>query len=448
MELERILQDRNPWWQEPAARIARAWGTTRELQAEVAARLRRLDDRRAVVVVGPRQVGKTVLLRQTADGLSDEGWPPANVTYFDFSDDRLTERVTPRQVAAIHPTSTSADLPRVLLFDEITRAAGRWDLWLKQVVDDGGFRIAVTDSAASLLRSRGRESGMGRWDELKLESLSYREFVAFHARGEEEARDLSRVRSRIPNLVQRYLAVGGFPEHVHREDYPAVRERLRTDVVERAILSDLARLEVDLTRLKTLFVYLIQESGGQFNASNRASDLGADRRSVSEWLRLLEETGLVVQLPQYQVHAAARSRARAEVYAADPGLVSAFSPLPARDVRGKLFEAAVFRHLRQLARGRQGELYYHHHKRQGLEVDFLLLTDRARIAVEVTSSAGANADKERKLLQAAEQLDAERALLVHGGLLDEEDERPKGGLRRLPLERFLLAGSELLEAPP
>lgn len=288
---------------------------------------------------------------------------------------------------------------------------------------------------------------MGRWDELKLETLSYREFVAFHARGEDEARDLSRVRRHIPNLIQRYLAIGGFPEHVQSEDYTGVRERLRTDVVDRAILSDLSRLDVDLSRLKTLFVYLAQESGGQFNASNRASDLGADRRSVAEWLRLLEETGLVVQLPQYQVHAAARARARAKVYVADPGLVSAFSPLPSRDVRPKLFEAAVFRHLRQLARERKGELYYEYHKRDKIEVDFLLLTDRSRVAVEVTSSPGARAEKETKLLQAAERLGADHALLVHGGFLDEEDEGPSARLRRLPLERFLLAGPEILEVP-
>lgn len=452
MDLERILEDQNPWWREPAARIARVWEIKRELQAEVAARLRRLDDRRGVVVVGPRQVGKTVLLRQTADGLLDEGWPPANVTYLDFSDDRLTEAVTPRQVAAIHPPGTSQDRPRVLLFDEITRGAGRWDLWLKQAVDAGGFRIAVSDSAASLLRSGGQESGAGRWDELLLESLSYREFVAFHARSPEEARDLDLVRSHNPNLVEQYLALGGFPEHVRTRrrdyDYTAVRERLRADIVEKALLWDLAPLDIDLTRVKTLFVYLIQESGGQFKASNRASDLGADRRSVAEWLRRLEETALLVSLPRYQVHATARARSSPKIYAADPGLVAAFSPLPARDesVRAKVFEAAVFRHLRQLARRQRGELYYYR-DREGLELDFLLLTDPSRVAVEVTSSARPKASKVEKLLRAAKQVEARQVILVHGGFLDEGDNGESGPLRRLPLERFLLAGPEILEAP-
>jgi uncharacterized protein len=84
-----ILQDQNPWWRSADARRASAYPVRRELQREVVERAGRLADRRAVVVVGPRQVGKTVLLLQTADDLLTAGWPAANLTYFDFSDDRL-----------------------------------------------------------------------------------------------------------------------------------------------------------------------------------------------------------------------------------------------------------------------------------------------------------------------------------------------------------------------
>jgi predicted AAA+ superfamily ATPase len=270
--------------------------------------------------------------------------------------------------------------------------------------------------------------------------------MRFQARNPEEQQDLARVRSRLPNLAERYLALGGFPEYARSDDYPRVRERLRADIVERAILRDLAPLGLDLPRLKALFVYLVQESGGLFNASKRADDLSADRRSVSEWLRRLEETALLVSLPQHQAHAAAQVRASPRVYAADPGLVAAFSTLAGRreGVRAKLFEAAVYRHLRDVARELGGNLFYYR-DHEGLELDFLLLAERSRVAVEVTSSARPKGEKEAKLLQAADRVGARHAVLVHGGFVDEEESRRTGRLLRLPLERFLLTGAADLE---
>jgi predicted AAA+ superfamily ATPase len=282
-----------------------------------------------------------------------------------------------------------------------------------------------------------------------LESLSYREFVRFQALSEEEAEAPERVRSRIPNLLDRYLAVGGFPEYVGSEDYPRVRERLRADIVERAILRDLAPLGLDLPRVKALFVYLVQESGGLFNASKRAGDLDADRRSVAEWLRRVEETALLVSLPQYLIHAAARVRASPKVYAADPGLIAAFTPAPGGggEVRSQLFEAAAFRHLREVARKRGGDLYYYR-DHEGLEIDFLLLTDRQPVAVEVTSAGQPKGAKTARLLAAAERVGARQVLLVHGGLADDEQGRTSAGLRKMTLEQFLWAGLPALDEAP
>lgn len=122
------------------------------------------------MLVGPRQVGKTVALMQTIDELLDLGWPPGNLTYFDFSDPRLTAEILPTQVAETTTPHLDPQQPRALLFDEISRAV-HWDLWLKNVVDRGGCRVAVTDSASSLLRAGTRESGQGRWDQVRIEGL-------------------------------------------------------------------------------------------------------------------------------------------------------------------------------------------------------------------------------------------------------------------------------------
>lgn len=431
MILSDILQDQNPWWRDGAIRRARTYPVRRDLQPQLLSRVVRLEDRRAFVLLGPRQVGKTVLLLQLADDLLEAGWPPRSLTYFDFSDDRLTERVAARDVVDALPEGLDPERPRVFLFDEI-RQAPLWDRWLKQAVDHGRDRIVATDSAASLLRDGSRESGQGRWDELLLEGLTLREFARLHAQPGEPPEDAAR---RIPGLHERYLALGGYPEHALSEDFPEVRRRLRSDIAERAILRDMAGLGVDVQRVKDLFVFLARESGGELNAEARAQDLGADPRSIREWNRLLAETLLVIPLERFTEHAAAGLRARPKIYAADPGIVQAFATLPAQDseVRARAFEAAVFRHLREVARGLGGELTYFRHK-DDLEIDFVLHMAGRKIGIEVTSGARVRPEKVGRLRSAGGVLGADLLLLIHGGVVQEAIQ----GIRTTSLQRFLL----------
>src|SRR5690606_30291530 len=155
-------------------------------------------------------------------------------------------------------------------------------------------------SAAAHLRDAGRESGAGRWDELLLEGLTYREFLGILGDPGEPA---AARHARQPLPLPRYLANGGFPEHVDVEASVA-RERLRQDVGDRAILRDLLRTGADVLRIQRLFVYLAQQSGALADAAKLAQLLGADRRSVHDWLLRLHETQLVVTLHRHTASAA------------------------------------------------------------------------------------------------------------------------------------------------
>ena len=439
MILADLLQDQNPWWRDGAIRRARGYPVRRDLQREILSRVQRLDDRRAIVLLGPRQVGKTVLLLQLADDFLAAGLPPQNLTYFDFSDDRITEEVMAHEVVEAQPVGINPEYPRIFLLDEI-RSAPKWDLWLKRAVDSRVGRIVATDSAARLLRDGSQESGQGRWDELYIEGLSFREFVRLHASPEEDEEARLHL---APNLHERYLALGGFPEYVLSEDFPEVRRRLRSDIAERAILRDLSSLGVDVERIKDLFVYLLQDSGAELNAEARARDLEADPRSVREWVRLLTDTLLVFPLDRFARGATAGLRSKSKIFAADPGLVMAFASFPVQDptVRARAFEAAVFRHLREVARDREARLGYYR-QREDLEIDFVLEDLRGTlVAIEVTSNPRLRADKIERLRRAAKELGADRRILIHGGVLNEGAE----GIEVIPIQRFLFYPAACLD---
>lgn len=436
-----ILESRNPWWQDPKARRAGPFSVRRKLQETVLQRLQNLRDHRATMVLGPRQVGKTVLLRQVADDLLDGGWPAGSVVYFDFSDDRLTERVSPREVVEAIPRRLDSQLPTVLLFDEISSAL-RWDLWLKQAVDEsrfeegGGLRIAVTDSAAGLLRRGSRESGLGRWDELRMEPADFGEFLTL-ATSQIDAGPA------LPQLVERYLTIGGFPEHIRADATPQVSfkslDRLREDIVARAILRDLGESGADLLQLRALFVHLVQMSGAELNFSRLAKRLDASRTSVRRWMALLEDTMLLSTLPLFARSAGKRARARPKVHACDPGVISAFSVRADDDraLRGRRVEAAVYRHLRSFERV---EISYAR-DRQQREIDFVIEVEGRRIAVEVTSSQTVTKDKRQKLIRAAEAFDIPERCLIHGGFESETVDN----VRLIPLTPFLRDPETLLE---
>ncbi len=390
------------------------------------------------MLLGPRTVGKTTLLKQIADDLLDRRWPAKNLTYFDFEDDRLRREVRSEEIALLRPPGANPELPQVFLLDEL-RQVPRWDRWLKRAVDNRVGRIVATDSAASLLRE---ESGQGRWDDIFLEGLTYREFGALNPGPREPDADSSAPRTARPipvadlELLEPYFALGGFPAHARSFDYPLVRERLRRDVVDRAIRKDLASRVEDPERVRRLFVYLVQQSGGEQNASDRAADLEVDPRTVGKWIDLLQGTLLIAALPRgtTSTKASARLRGRPKLYAADHGLVNAFAEAPTRDldVRGRVFEAVVYRHLREIERERHGSVRYLRWN-DGLEIDFLLEIGSARFAIEVTQSIQPKADKRKALERAAERSEANTAVLIHGGLAEGEVE----GVVFVPIGSFL-----------
>lgn len=445
--INKILEDRNPWWRDPHAR-PRNYPNQRDLLQTIRRKIVDPHQRRAVVLMGPRQVGKTTLLHQLADSLLKEGVPAGNLTYFDFSDDRLTEAISPREVASVVPAACKPDQPRFLLLDEVS-CSRRWDAWLKQAVDTTRDRYVVTDSSASLLREGSRESGPGRWDELRMEGLTFPEFLRLQAQPGESVES---VQSRIPNALPRYLMLGGFPEHIMNPSSDDVRLRLRSDIADRAILRDLARRNVrDVEKIKALFVYLVQDSGAILNVRTRAEalkaaeDSGADPRSIRGWIGLLEETGLIASIPCRGGGPTRRMKGRLKpkVYASDHGLVCAFSPSPDPLIdpsdKGRIFEAVVYRHLREAARNRPAGISYFRDDDQR-EIDFVMETGATRIGIEVTSSKDPDSDKLLRLREAGRALRADRLILIHDGL----PRAPVEQIEMVQLRRLLLDTAQVL----
>lgn len=302
-------------------------------------------------------------------------------------------------------------------------------------------RFVVTDSAASVVFAQLQESGLGRWDVLRLEGLSFHEYLRMLS-GSDEATDEEILR-RYPNALERYLARGGFPEHALEENTELVRHRLRADIADRAILRDLLRFGVEVERIKRLFVYLVQESGAIFDPGKCASALQADPRSVQSWISLLQSTHLIDRLERHPVPPSARLKEKPRLFAADHGFVVAFAAVahPQQDakVRSRVFETVVFRHLRELVED-PGLLGFYR-SAESSEADFVMKRNGQTVVVEVTSSRSPDSKKREGLYSVGKRLKTKNLLIVHGGVVREV----LGDLRLVPLQEFLLDPAATLQ---
>ncbi len=362
-------------------------------------------------------------------------------------------------VAEHAPARLDPNHPRVLLLDEI-HWAGSWDLWFKQAVDRDRrqprsmLRILATSSAASLLHRGSIESGQGRWDEVRIFGLSFAEYLRFLSVPEETESD---VLLRAPEELERYLAKGGFPEHVQATPSEELRARLREDIAEKAIRRDLVAIlgesahRLDLERLKRLFVYLAQDSGSILNTAARARDLDAQPTTVVGWMQLLVDACLVHRVEPFVPgsksaklpKASSRLTTKPKIHVSEHGMIPAFTlsayPMAEQVVRDRVFEAVVLRHLLPLVDSREEIRYFR--RRDGLEVDFVLRCRGELHAIEVTSSADLDGKKANRFQKAVEELGARRGTVIYRGA----SEQRSGNLRLLPLHALLLNPSSLVE---
>lgn len=452
-----LLATLNPWWTAPRERRERQHPRRRAIFSTLLDAIESpSEDRRATVLAGPRQSGKSTLLGQLIDHLLDADWPPGNVLYYDFFDQRGSPAPSLDAIVEHRPASRASVGPPFFVFDEVTRAPG-WAASLKRLVDDSrrqpepiAARYLVSDSAASVLHAGIQDALQGRTKEHRLSGLSFSEFLGLGAPTDEPA---SRTYQRSPELFDRFVSLGGFPGLHAFDDYVEARRRIRDDIADLAIARDLDREGVDVPRVRDLFAYLVRDSGSTFNASERARDLASggstlDARTVRRWVELLEQCCLLARLEPWspldrRQKAGRQLVARPKIYAEDHGLVAAFDPRPdplnREQVRDRVFETLVFSHLRDHQRRRAG-IRLSYYGDTGGELDFIVDSPEGSTAVEVTTSAAFEKHVGRSL-KACSRAGIERLVLVHDGAA----ERVGDGWTAVGAARFLLELDSLLE---
>ena len=403
-EIIPVLQGFNPWWSDKSCSVPEF----RRLAFE-ASRIYLKDTslRRAILLSGPRRVGKTTILQQIADDLIQGGRDPKSVLYLSL-DHPLLKLLTLHDILALYHESVFPEgQPVVLLLDEIQYSQG-WETEIKLLVDhQPHYRILATGSASVEHRDRLAESGVGRWVTVPVPTLSFYEFV--HIRGEDapvipEDQRLSRLAAMpqaqlvamatrmrpLQLLFQRYLLVGGFPETARQENIGLCQRLLREDVVERVLKRDMTALfgVRNVNDLEKLFIYLCLHSGGILAHNTCARALETSASTVANHLSLLEQANLIYRLPPAALGGKKVLKARNKYYLVDAALRNAIllkgeEIFTNADEMGLIVETTVLRHLYAYYYRDTPEIVYWRDSASGKEVDIIVRSPAYTLPFEI-----------------------------------------------------------------
>ena len=337
-------------------------------------------DTPAILVNGPRQSGKTSLVRQLAGQMS----------YYTLDDESTLS------VAETDPVGFVETLDRAII-DEIQRAP-KLMLALKMSIDQDRRpgRFLLTGSANVLALPQIADSLAGRMETHTLLPLSQAELQGrsndFLQRA--QTQDWPPIYPR-SNLQEIALA-GGYPEMRGRAT-PARRQAwakaYMTHIMERDV-QDIARID-QLVQLPRLLNLLATQCGQLLNLTQLGGQLGLDAKTAERYVGILERLFLVQRLPAWTHHEGSRLIKTPKLHFLDAGLQATLTRLTPelllteRTRWGATLETWVYAELRKaLALSPENWYLSHYRDKDQVEVDFVLEDSmRQLIGIEVKAAA-------------------------------------------------------------
>lgn len=341
-----------------------------------------VDEFPVVVLVGPRQAGKSTLLRNEP---FFEDWK--YVTLDDFSMLEVAER---------EPSALWKGAGRVII-DEVQRAKNIFTAVKGQVDQAGGkVKFLLSGSANLLLTSKVAESLAGRAVYVNLYPFTL----------------LEESGGGMDNVISRVF-MGDFPveEEGGGERGPLLEYMLRGFLPPLLFIGDRGKIPVwwdgyvrtylekdvrNISRIdrladfRRLMEVLALRTGKLLNQSEIGRELGIPQPTLFRYLNIVETTMVFERVPAYARSRDVRVMKMPKMMCVDPGLVSFLSGIYTREELeksrelGGVFESFIYLHLKAYASALSppGRIYYFR-DRSGNEVDFVVERGRKRIPVEV-----------------------------------------------------------------
>lgn len=304
--------------------------------------LRFLNKGMMIALTGQRRVGKSYVLRNLAEIIRHNN-PDANIVYINKEKKKYDLIKNDSDLSAYIEGKFPEGEDNYLLIDEVQDIDG-FENTLRSLNADEECQIIVTGSNAKMLSSELSTYLGGRYIDIHIQSLSYREFLRFHNLEDS------------PESLEKYLSFGGLP-HLYRlglENEDMVWEYVQ-NIYNTIVLKDVVQREGlrNVTLFENLMSYVSDNTGQLVSATSLSKYLKAQRveltpLSAVNYLKAAANAYIINKVKRYDIHGKRLLETNDKYYFEDLGLRNLLvGSNRAKDIE-KVMENAVYLHLKNL----------------------------------------------------------------------------------------------------
>lgn len=340
------------------------------------------------VITGIRRCGKSTLLSLFENHLIAAGVDRDHIIRMNFESFEFDEITCYKELHAyIKKRLTNSSQRHYILLDEIQQVSS-WEKAINSFIVDANVDIYITGSNAYLLSSELSTLLSGRYVEIKMQPLSFKEYLDFTEFDKEKT---------LQEKFNQYIKFGGLPTVVELLDNPDTigpflegiyNTVLMKDVVERNGVRDAALLEGTLK--------FIAANIGSIVSTKKISDYltSSGRKTTSDtidnYLKMLESAFIIYKANRYDLKGKMFLKTLEKYYIVDMGIRNRLAGLRDTDY-GHVLENIVY--LELLRRGYEVTIG----KIGSLEVDFVAAKANEKVYFQVSATIMDEKTREREL---------------------------------------------------
>ena len=476
-KLLEILVKYNPWWTTKKIPDAQKIEFKRRFFHHLK---KEFKDEKVCAIIGPRRVGKTVLLYQLIEDLLNKGVNDLNILYISLDNDLLLSSNTSiNEILSVYykfilKETMGLNKNKIFVFFDEVQAENKWHVEIKNFWDmkynikffvSGSSSLLISESMKKSLHGRvnthlilpfkfsevleynkvfdGKMNFLGVQMALRSifkEAISKGQGVLFNAI-QNVLGELIPYKDKIEILLNRYLIVGGYPEFLNESNYSVIsseiKEKLKFTFYEDIILPFKLR---NPAALNSLFSIISASSSNEINYSKTAKLLSLQRPTLKSYISYLEAIYLVSELEFFSRSPKERETNPKKIYINDCGirnevlgsLNEGLITNPAE--LGKVVEGFVMDHLKRMKfiNEMNDQLFYWRNK-NGEEVDFIFEYKGKEIPIEVKFRADISEDYLKGILSFMEEEKPSFGLVITKDKLESDQ---KNKLLFVPLWLF------------
>ncbi|GHT16142.1 ATPase [Bacteroidia bacterium] len=324
------------------------------------------------VLTGQRRVGKSYILYQLMDEIK-VSHPDANIIYINCELEEFREIKSSRKLYKYVDSRLVNDRALNYLFIDEIQEISDFQHTLRSLLAEQKCDIYCTGSNANLLSGELATFLSGRYIEINIHSLSYREFLRFHQL------------ENSPNALGKYLTYGGLPFLINLELSQQQSFEYLRNVYSAVLLKDVVARENirNVSFLENLVSYLADNVGNLCSALNISKYLKAQRiemnpQIIINYLKALTNAFFVHKVVRADVQGFKIFETGEKYYFEDLGLRNVIGGFNAAKDVHKIMENAVYLHLLQCGY----KVYVG--KLDNKEIDFVAENNGRKLYVQVS----------------------------------------------------------------